>query len=160
MDPRQIALKVLLDQMGVPSDISTVHDRLRIQKAVYLAQIVGLNFGYNYSWYVKGPYSTSLTQDYYQMHEAVQAGDTSYQGLILNSNLMEMLPKVSLVLQQPANLNVPDYSWYEALASAHFLMKISQKTEAETLDTLRAQKPHLNAIAQAAINHLRANGLV
>ncbi len=63
MDARLAALKLVLNELGETSDISSVSERLRLQKAVYLTQALGLNLGYHYSWYLRRPYSTSLTQD-------------------------------------------------------------------------------------------------
>ena len=36
-------------------------DRLRLQKTVYLLQAFGIYLGYDFSWYLRGPYCTSLT---------------------------------------------------------------------------------------------------
>ena len=36
-------------------------DRLRLQKLGYLAQKMGVSGGFPYSWYIRGPYSRSLT---------------------------------------------------------------------------------------------------
>ena len=63
MEPRLIALRLYLDQLGVSSDIETVSDRKRVQKAVYLGQLSGVDFGYRFGWYLMGPYSTTLTED-------------------------------------------------------------------------------------------------
>ena len=38
-------------------------DRLRFQKTVYLLQAFGVYLGYNFSWYLRGPYCTVLTSN-------------------------------------------------------------------------------------------------
>ena len=40
-------------------------NRFKIQKYVYFAQRYGIDLPYNHSIYLRGPYSTSLTRDYY-----------------------------------------------------------------------------------------------
>ena len=160
MDPKQIALKVVLDELGEPDEISTVNDRLRIQKAIYLAQVAGIGLGYHYSWYVKGPYSTALTQDYYKLHEALRAGETSHTGLILNPSIASLVPRVKQILSKPQDVQLPDHSWYEALASMHFLINISRKPLHDAKEFLISVKPHLNGVLDRAIQHLRTNGLI
>jgi hypothetical protein len=160
MDARQVALKVTLDQLGEPSDIAGVDNRLRIQKAVYLAQAAGINLGYPYSWYVKGPYSPALTHDYYQLDEALRAGDQSHAGKVLNPALSAAIPRIRRILSIPQDLSVPKHTWYEALASLHFLLVSSKKDENTAKQFLNEVKPHLRTILERAILHLRNNGLI
>lgn len=75
MDQRSAALKLVLDHLGT-NDISTVDDRMEVQKAVYLAQKAGVSLGYSYGWYVRGPYSPSLTRDYYDLVDDIPEGMT------------------------------------------------------------------------------------
>ncbi|HZZ71301.1 MAG TPA: hypothetical protein VFE24_03555, partial [Pirellulales bacterium] len=60
MNPNSIAIKLMLDELGIPETIATVDDRKRVQKAVYLGQRAGMNLGYRFGWYVRGPYSSAL----------------------------------------------------------------------------------------------------
>lgn len=41
--------------------------RLILQKTIYLMQAYGLNLGYSYSWYLRGPYSVGLSKDAYEL---------------------------------------------------------------------------------------------
>ena len=76
MDGRLVVLNRFVEALGENADIENFEDRKRFQKAVYLGQVAGVDLGYRYGWYVKGPYSTDLTQDYYAMSEAVAGGAT------------------------------------------------------------------------------------
>lgn len=38
-------------------------DRLRLQKTVYLLQAFGINRGYDFGWYLRGPYCSLVTMD-------------------------------------------------------------------------------------------------
>ena len=80
MENRLIALKVLLDTLGIPDTIETIDDRKRVQKAVYLGQLSDVNLGYRFGWYVLGPYSPALTKDYFSLAEAIASGDKGYEG--------------------------------------------------------------------------------
>lgn len=160
MDNKQLALKVMLDVLGESSDISTVNDRLRVQKAVYLAQVMGINLGYHYSWYVKGPYSPGLTQDYYRVSEAIAGGDESHANRTLNAGLLNLAPRIRAAIAKPEDIQEPREWWLEALASLHFLLRISGYSVDKAREYLSQVKPHLNNIFDRALVHLRQHGLV
>ncbi len=50
----------ILRNLG-PIKLDEFDDRLRLQKQAYLIQEIGATTKYTYSWYVHGPYSSSLT---------------------------------------------------------------------------------------------------
>jgi len=54
-----VALKLLLDEFGGFS-IESLDDRVRLQKAIYLIQLTGIDLGHRFTWNVCGPYSTEL----------------------------------------------------------------------------------------------------
>ncbi|MCV0352566.1 MAG: hypothetical protein K5863_21015 [Nitratireductor sp.] len=160
MDARQVALKVTLDRIGESDSIAGVDNRLRIQKAVYLAQAAGINLGYHYSWYIKGPYSTGLTQDYYQLAEALRSGDQSHVGKDLHPNFAAVLPRIESLLARPNGISVASHNWYEALASLHFLITCSKKDEDGAKLFLKQVKPHLSGVLDVALSRLKMSGLL
>ena len=44
-------------------------DRLKLQKLLYLLQSCGIYLGYDFSWYLRGPYCVSLTINAYALKE-------------------------------------------------------------------------------------------
>lgn len=66
MNRRQIALKLVLEELDVPATMDSFDGRLIVQKAVYMAQQAGIPLGYHYYWYLRGPYSRELTGDAYE----------------------------------------------------------------------------------------------
>src|SRR5574337_7394 len=48
-------------------NLDNFDEKLTIQKAVYLAQKMGMDFNYDFGWYVRGVYSSSLTVDLYEL---------------------------------------------------------------------------------------------
>jgi len=41
--------------------MSTFMDRLKLQKLVYILHSEGMDLGYDFTWYIYGPYSSTLT---------------------------------------------------------------------------------------------------
>lgn len=159
MDNKEIALKLTIEAIGEDSSIASVEDRLRLQKAVYLSQEMGIPLGYSYSWYVKGPYSPPLTQDYYNLNAAVSAGDEDTKGLKLHPDLLARAVTVRALLELPeGEQNKPN--WYEALCSLHYLLSASRKDYDEAKEFMSEVKPHLNGLVDLAHDRLKEHGLV
>ena len=43
-----------------------------IQKAIFLPREAGVDLGYQYNWYLMGPYSPGLAQDYFNLDHSVE----------------------------------------------------------------------------------------
>ncbi len=160
MEPRLIALWLYLDQLGVSSDIETVSDRKRVQKAVYLGQLSGVDFGYRFGWYLMGPYSTTLTQDYYEMAEAINLGENDYQNMELRSSIRNKLDKIAPLLKKPDSVNLQDEQWLELVASYHYLIKVRLSSNEEALNTLKEEKSLLIDYVSTAKKELTKAGLL
>ncbi len=50
-------------------NLDSFNEKLIIQKAVYLGKQMGMNFNYDYGWWVRGVYSSKLTVDLYNMKD-------------------------------------------------------------------------------------------
>ncbi|WP_386680943.1 hypothetical protein [Loktanella sp. R86503] len=161
MEDKEIALKLVLDRLGEDAAISTVNDRMRIQKAVYICQELGVPLGYDYSWYVKGPYSPSLTRDYYSLNAALSADNTDVRDLSLNDELSEPLVRARECLEFSPDVEVITTKphWFEALCSLHYLIRHSNKTHTQAQEYLSVVKPHLNEVSPLALTRLQAFGL-
>ncbi len=136
MDNRAVALKLILDDLGT-NDISSTENRMEVQKAVYLVQASGISLGYTYGWYLKGPYSPSLTRDYYSLSEDTVPPETT-----LKTAAREKIEQLRKLMDQGiGNLRRPQR--LELIASLHYLLKNSSFSEAQATDRIRETKPHL-----------------
>ena len=124
MEPRLISLKLILDALGVPFDIKALPDRKKLQKAIYLAQISGVNLGYTYGYYKLGPYCPSLARDYYSLAEAIFLGDKEYEEMNLRASILEKLEKIKPLFSIPPECqrqHLAQEDWLELIASVHLL---------------------------------------
>lgn len=156
MENKQIVLKLILDELGMGSSITTIDDRKRVQKAIYLSQIFGVNLGYRFSFYLMGPYSTSLTQDYYKLNEAIKLGDESYKGKILKDELSSSLESIKLLLRLPSELSdkITPTDWLEVIASLDYLLRVSKLDKDKAFEYMRRAKPKFSDYLGDAYNNL------
>ena len=72
-------------------DVEKFSDRLAMQKSCYILNSWGYEPIYRYSLYIRGPYSSELADDYYEMHGKVSGStDVSESDL---SRLKELYTK-------------------------------------------------------------------
>jgi len=120
MEGKIDALGGLLKRIGnfEPSQFHTdFNARLIVQKTIYLLEQFGLNIGYYFSWYLRGPYSPSLARDAYELTKSypevqvVKFADSSKE-----KKFCEFLSFIKPIAK--------DYSSLEKIASIHFLFKV------------------------------------
>lgn len=109
-------------------DVEKFSDRLAMQKGCYILNSWGYEPVYRYSLYIRGPYSSELADDYYEMHGKV-SGDTD----VSESDLS--------VLKELYTKGLP---YVEAYATV-LLLKNSNPNVASNkiLDRALELKPHL-----------------
>jgi hypothetical protein len=119
MEGKVDALGGLLKRIGNfdPADFeSDFNDRLILQKTVYLMEQFGLNIGYHFSWYLRGPYSPSLARDAYTVVKTYsQIQPVKFDDPTKEKRFGEFLAFIKPFLRKHANL--------EKIASIHFLCK-------------------------------------
>lgn len=147
-----MALRLVLDRLGT-TDISTVDDRMEVQKAVYLTQSAGVGLGYSYGWYVRGPYSPALTRDYFDL------SDETPQSASLKEAAAERIDKVvALMNEQIDDLRRPQR--LELFASIHYLLKESKMAEATARKRFSDLKPHLSKYFSQGLQKLREHAFI
>ena len=68
VNPSAVELGYILKLIpGYKFSMDTFEDRLRFQKTVYLLQAFGINRGYDFSWYLRGPYCSLASHDGYDL---------------------------------------------------------------------------------------------
>ena len=154
MEPKLVALKLFLDELDIPASIETIDDRKKVQKAVYLGQLPGVDLGYRFGWYLKGPYSPSLTKDYFSLAEALTSGDQATIGKQFSDSVRARLRSVLPLMQVPQETGLPLEDWLELVSSLHFLRKVQALDENKAVEMLERSKPHLALLAPLARDHL------
>jgi uncharacterized protein YwgA len=155
----EIRLKLLLDKLGISSDIKTVGDRKKVQKAVFLSQRAGVDFGYSYGWYLMGPYSPELTKDYFSLNEKMQSGEDEYEKYKLSTSLSEILGKIKPMMQVPNNVSLPQEDWLELVASIVYWNTNGRNMD-QTKSLLEEPKAHLMPYFNIGVEKLKEYDLL
>lgn len=142
MDQRLVVLKLFLDALGIPDEIATLDDRKRVQKAVYLGQVAGIDLGYRFGWYLLGPYSPQLARDYFALAEARALGEST-RGAKLDRSVVSVLRRIQPLLTEHANCDLKQEDWLELVASVHYLRTVSSFDQGKARKVLKEHKPTL-----------------
>jgi uncharacterized protein YwgA len=162
MDRQQIGVKLTIDSLGLPFEITTFQDRLIIQKTIYLAQAKGVNLGYYYHWYLYGPYSPSLTKDEFAMAMDISAELDESEGWKLDDTSSQRLQKLQKIFEESDREKLAKK--LELFASVHFLIDRKQvsgmdiKQITETL--VRFKKEFSEENVKGALEELKRYGLL
>lgn len=160
MEARQIALKLFLDALGVPATIETVNDRKRVQKAVYLGQLSGVDLAYRFGWYLKGPYSPFLTRDYFNLEESLALGDRDWQDRELENSVARRLKKIVPLMKPAPDVSLSQADWLELISSLHFLREVRGLDSKKSLAVIKNEKPRLSKFYNKAEKALREVSLI
>lgn len=143
------AIGAILKELGIELSTSDMDARIKMQKAIYLAQVGGADLGYRFSWYVRGPYCSALADDYYK---ALALPDIHVY--VANADLKGRLAKAkALIDAKPPNAE--DVDWLEATASLDYMKRI-QKKNGDLEEAFRIEKPHLAGLYASALASLQA----
>ena len=158
MDGRLVVLKKILDSLHIPTSVTDLDARKRIQKAVYLTQAAGVGLGYGYGWYLRGPYSTSLARDYYAMALELRMGEVAEPEL--RDDVQAQLTPIKAIVDVPEGVNLPQPDWLELLASVHFLRAVRGLDDGGTSEVMTKEKASLAPYQARAVESLKQVGLL
>ena len=150
-----VLLKLFLDKLGIEPEIDTFDERKTIQKAVYLGQLTGVDLSYRFGWYLKGPYSPSLAEDYYHLADELEIGDESYEDYQLKKSLSDRLEKVQPLIDKPEEFMLENVDWLELVASYDYLGRVRKLSDEKADKVLAKEKPDLYEYRELAKRKLK-----
>ncbi len=112
------------------------NDRLRLQKLGYLVQALGASGGFTFSWYLRGPYSSSLTRMLYGEEEIGILGK--------KQRLSDDEKTIMQNLKKLLGNKLDDPELLELYASAWYLLPKQNVTKEDVkyvFDTFEDEKP-------------------
>lgn len=148
-------LQLVLEQFDV-GEIATIDNRIEIQKLICLAQNAGLQLGYGFNWYVRGPYSPSLTSDYYQVASSRDHIQKQAKNFVLTPAALAAVEKVKKLMVVPAGVGLTRVQWLELLASIVYLKKSYNLPKDNVRNKIQHLKAHLIPYFDPAYSTLEA----
>lgn len=133
MTKGRILLKLILDEIGLGElELDAFSKRLNLQKRIYLLQLTGIDLGYRYNWYLRGPYCPSLTQDAFLLKDEISANEKDYEEYKLNPMTKKKIGKAKEIWKALHAPSIETGGWVELLASLHYLKHIAwPRTDSE-----------------------------
>lgn len=137
-------------------NLGSFAQRLLLQKRIFFASMLGVSLGFGYSWYIRGPYSPTLTRDAYAIEEARSKGGTVT--LTLPDPLARKLDGIKSMFGAAWH----DPRRMELLASVCYLARTFRRNDVEFLsEKLVSLKSHFTSDdAAEAFDWLADNGLI
>lgn len=136
MTTHAMALGSLLKRIGNYDKMESFDGRLKLQKTIYLMQTFDLNLGYDFSWYIRGPYCKELTKDGYglkQVYDSISEG--KFKDPSAEQKFLHFLDFIK------GHENNAD--WLEITASIHFLKKVyPDLSKKEILNTVQNKQDY------------------
>jgi uncharacterized protein YwgA len=71
-----------------------LEERIKLQKIVFLTKRMGIDFNYDFSLYLHGPYSKDLSNDYYS------ASEDEVKNSLPDEDINELLPRIEKLYQK------------------------------------------------------------
>jgi len=161
MNKNQILLSLVLQESQIPASVEEFDNRLLVQKAVYLLQQRGVELGYPYNWYVRGPYSSRLADDLFSLVDTPMSETDEVKAYGLGEKTRALIGNVKGLFEP--NFPLSERARHlELLASVLFLIKTNQAKpdENQNLSTiLKANGKQFEAEdAQRAVALLKGHG--
>lgn len=142
----------LLKRLG-NFDLWNFKGRLLFQKRIYLLQALGLDLKYRFSWYIRGPYSPSLTKDGFALIPIYNELPTEP----LTQNEQQIITRFLNWL----SLKKEDEEWLELVSSIHFLKEAHWTDKNLIFRKLQSKMPSLTVnIFNEAWQKLEEVGLI
>ncbi len=125
----------LCREMGVEPELSTFPKRKQLQKLTYLFQAFGLDLNFKFSWYVHGPYDSSLTKVLYNDDKEISTRQVP-------ESFKDEKKKLK-ALKNFLGKDVESSRVLELIGSLHFIVNHTKnnKSDQEIIDKLLELKP-------------------
>ncbi|WP_276260636.1 hypothetical protein [Haloglomus litoreum] len=117
----------------------SLEGRKKFQKTIYLIQAAGIDLGYEYNWYVHGPYSPELARVGYRLEEMYEdVSPTKFSDEEIEGRFQEVLQFLDPIKDDVEKL--------EAAASLHWLSENNEDLPHDILIDylLEEEKSHLD----------------
>jgi uncharacterized protein YwgA len=123
-------------KLGTEASVYTFDSRIKLQKLVYLSDSFGIPLGFNFTWYVYGPYSPQLTKIMFDK----ETGDSN------EINKISKVEKVISKLKEFLGDDIHSGDKLELIASLHYICTFYKNNPNKFKEFLNHVKSHPSEI--------------
>ena len=140
--------------------MDTFDGRLRLQKFIYLLQAHGVYLGYDFSWYLRGPYCSSLATDGFILEDIyadMKADSRKDRTEFANSFIQKRFERFAKFIKP----KVQDRVFLETAASLHCLLVVEPGiSDDDAVKKVAAKMPDADeSDVRSVLNVLEKEGL-
>lgn len=137
---RAVELGIIQKSLGDFS-MKEFADRLKLQKSVYLLQEFGVELGYDFSWYFRGPYCSRLAKVGFDLETIYSSISKSDPTEFMNSETASNFTKFTKFVKPI----IDDTSTLELLSSLHIIKKThTSYNDDNVINYVTEKKPHFS----------------
>src|SRR5271170_4633462 len=164
MDRQQILLAKSLEAAKVSLSVNTFNERLILQKSAYLLQAAGINMGYRFQWYIRGPYSPDITAGAFGIVNEGESGKNELEKWKLDNKSSARAHSLQPLLSKESESMTDRARRLELLASTLFLFKTEQAKPSDPEGTSKILEKNnkdfsINEV-KLAVKEMKAHGLL
>jgi len=137
-----VFINLLKSRIGFSFNIEDFDDRLKLQKYVFISKYFGFNHDYSYNLYIRGPYSSDLANDYYDIsnneinsNSSLEMNINSFSSLIKDKNI-KWLESAATMLSLYFNYN-SNYTKKNKIDSNRLIKETSTIKHRIDIDTIK-----------------------
>ena len=120
-----IAIQKHYDALDIPIEVSTVDDRILLQKSVYLSKKFEYDLGFCFGWYVQGPYSPELTTSMYELYNNLRGILREGKDYSVHPILLSRIDDLKSLMTVPTNVYLSKPEWLKLVSSIIYLKQKS-----------------------------------
>lgn len=125
MEQRGYDLKVCIDNLCgeelLRSFANNFNQRLLLQKSTYLLQCWGVDLGFRYNWYIRGPYCPDLTAQAFDISEHYEEYAQICKKLELTEPVKQTIEEIKNWISDNKPVEMNPIDWQELIASLHYI---------------------------------------
>lgn len=124
-----------------------------------MGQRAGADLNYRFSWYLKGPYCSDLTKDYYKIDTAGAEFEAPYPEYVLRKEYAQNLDAIKDLFSVPHDVDLSRAEWVELLASLDYAQNVQKLPEDKAVAFVSREKPHLVSFIPRGLSALQTSPL-
>lgn len=153
--PTTIALTLIARRLQTDTDFNLKKNRIRMHRAVMLAQIAGMDKMFTFHWEKPGPYSTTLARHLEQIRYESLDGPIDTGDRVLTERTERAVRTTGKLLTSPDPERIESQRWERAVAILAYLSDIGRSESVEKV----ADRCEIRELLPEAQKALRTFGI-